>query len=156
MARHVLRDVTVSIQSYSAADPPVLTGAAYDVPNLNEVVINQNFEDNSGYAFGDQGMVHDVGLENSDVSLTWIANDYNSGGVQATISAFLTHALPRRAQLKVGVGKPATGETIDDLATRWRMNLVLLQWTPIAGTAGGYATVTVGWPVDGVVEPQYT
>lgn len=196
--REVLRNVAIAIGGYSIADPPVL-GAFYIIPNINEVIINRNYEDNSGYAFGEGGMVHDPGLENSDVSLTWLANDYRlTGGISSAVKALLPQAaagarvatasstdpaVPAKPQqsgkARLIIGKDPTlvsGVPVVSLdlgtsgpparlATKhsgfvgarpnWAMDISLNQWSPISGTSGGYATLSVGWMVDGVVDDDY-
>lgn len=183
--REVLRNVAIGLAAYSMADPPVL-GTFFFVPNINEVIINRNYEDNSGYVFGEAGMVHDPGLENSDVSLTWLANDYSTtDGVEQAVQAVLpraaqaartgTPAVPARTAQSgkarlivaksptlgsngmptVSVASDTAGSAMVGAMPNWAMDISVNAWVPISGSAGGYATLSVGWMVDGVVDPHY-
>lgn len=87
MPRTVLKNVKVFLRWCDTNGDP--TGNSKPVLGVNAVTINRTFEDNSGHTFESEGMEHDAGNENSDVSLSWLSNDYSaSAGTEADFGAY--------------------------------------------------------------------
>jgi hypothetical protein len=92
-------------------------------------------------AFGDSGVRRIGGLEDSSVTIDF-HEDYANSEVHATIYPLIGGT--------VGFNYAPAGTTISANNPLYSGNVLVTEWTA-GGAIGELATVTVTWPVDGVV-----
>ena len=92
-------------------------------------------------AFGDHGVRRIAGLEDSSITIDF-HEDYANSEVHATIYPMIGGT--------VGFNYAPSGTTISATNPLYSGNVLVTEWTA-GGAIGELATVTVTWPVDGVV-----
>jgi hypothetical protein len=92
-------------------------------------------------AFGDHGVRRIAGLEDSSITIDF-HEDYADNEVHATIYSMIGGT--------VGFNYAPSGTTISATNPLYSGNVLVTEWTA-GGAIGDLATVTVTWPVDGVV-----
>ena len=130
MARIVLTDALVKINNVDLSD------------HVASVTITQNWDEVETTAFGDSGRTRVGGLEDSSIALDF-HQDYASGEVDATI-----------APLAGGTASfyiASQGTAVSATNPKYTGTLLITSYTPIAGGVGDLSTVSVTWPVSGVI-----
>jgi hypothetical protein len=130
MARIVLTDALVKINNVDLSD------------HVASVTITQNWDEVETTAFGDSGRTRVGGLQDSSIALDF-HQDYASGEVDATI-----------APLAGGTASfyiASQGTAVSATNPKYTGTLLITSYTPIAGGVGDLSTVSVTWPVSGVI-----
>lgn len=130
MARIVLTNALVKINNVDLSD------------HVASVTVTQNWDEVEVTAFGDSGRTRVAGLQDSSISLDF-HQDFASGEVDATI----TPLLGGTASFYI----TAAGTAVSDTNPKYTGTVLVTEYTPIAGAVGDLATVSVTWPVSGVV-----
>ena len=130
MARIVLTNALVKINNIDLSD------------HVASVTITQNFDEVETTAFGDSGRTRVGGLQDSSIALDF-HQDFAAGEVDATI-----------APLAGGTASfyiTSNGTVVSATNPKYTGTCLITEYTPIAGAVGDLATVSVTWPVSGVV-----
>ena len=130
MSRLVLTNVHCKINNVDLSD------------HIASIEIAQSWDDVETTAFGDSGRTRVAGLQDSTITLDF-HQDFAAGEVDATISPL--------------VGGTASfyivpdGTAVTATNPKYTGTVLITEWTPLAGSVGDLATVSVTWPVSGVV-----
>ena len=130
MARVVLTNALVKINNVDLSD------------HVASVTITQNVDEVETTAFGDAGRTRVGGLQDSSIALDF-HQDWAAGEVDATISPLVGGT----ASFYIS----SQGTAISATNPVYSGTVLLTQYTPIAGGVGDLSTVSVTWPVSGVV-----
>ena len=130
MARVVLTNAYVKINNVDLSD------------HVASVTITQNWDEVETTAFGQTGRTRTGGLEDSSIALDF-HQDWAAGEVDATIYPLVGGT----ASFYI----TSQGTAVDSTNPKYTGNVLITQWTPIAGAVGDLSTVSVTWPVSGNV-----
>lgn len=130
MARIVLTNALVKVNNVDLSD------------HVASVTVTQNWDEVETTAFGDSGRTRVAGLQDSSISLDF-HQDFAAGEVDATI----TPLLGGTASFYI----TANGTAVSATNPKYTGTVLVTEYTPIAGAVGDLATVSVTWPVSGVV-----
>lgn len=130
MARLVLTDCSVTINSVDLSD------------HIASVTIDTNYNEVTTTAFGDAGVTRIAGLEDSSISLTF-HQDMANASVESTINGLV-------GSTTTVVIKP-TSDVVSATNPSYTATCLVNQWTPLNGSIGDLAEVSVTWPVSGTV-----
>jgi hypothetical protein len=131
MARIVLTDVSVTLNSVDLSD------------HIASVTLETNFDEVETTAFGSAARTRVAGLQDSSVSFDF-HQDFAAAEVEATIYP-LVGAAPTACVIK-----PTSGAVGADNPS-YSFNVLINQWSPIAGNIGELAAVSVTWPISGAI-----
>lgn len=126
----------------------VLTNAFVKIANVDlsdhcaSVTITQNVDEVETTAFGDSGRTRVGGLEDSSIALEF-HQDFAATEVDATIAPLVGGT----AAFYI----TANGTAVSSTNPKWTGTCLVTSYTPIAGAVGDLSTVSVTWPVSGVV-----
>ena len=126
----------------------VLTNALVKINNIDlsdhvaSVTITQNVDEVETTAFGDAGRTRVGGLQDSSIAL-----DFHQDWAANEVDATLAPLVGGTASFYIS----SQGTAISATNPVYSGTVLLTQYTPIAGGVGDLSTVSVTWPVSGVV-----
>jgi len=126
----------------------VLTGALVKIAGIDlsdhvaSVTITQNWDEVETTAFGDSGRTRVAGLQDSSIAL-----DFHQDFAAASVDATLEPLAGGTASFYIS----SQGTAVSATNPKYTGTVLITEYTPIAGAVGDLATVSVTWPVSGVV-----
>jgi hypothetical protein len=135
MARIVLNDAKVTINSVNLSD------------HIASVTINQSFDVVETTAFSSTAAKTRVaGLQDNSVTLEF-HQDFAAANVEATLNTIGASLLGTTTTVVVLPTSSAVGATNPS----YTFTALCSEWTPINGSVGELATVSVTWPITGAI-----
>ena len=135
MARIVLNDAKVTINSVNLSD------------HIASVTINQSFDVVETTAFSSTAAKTRVaGLQDNSVTLEF-HQDFAASNVEATLNTIGSSLLGTTTTVVVLPTSSAVGATNPS----YTFTALCSEWTPINGSVGELATVSVTWPITGAI-----
>jgi len=135
MARIVLNDAKVTINSVNLSD------------HIASVTINQSYDVVETTAFGSTAAKTRVaGLQDHSVTLEF-HQDFASSNVEATLNTIGSSLIGATTTI---VCSP-TSSAISATNPSYTFTALCSEWTPINGSVGELATVSVTWPITGAI-----
>jgi len=130
MARFVLTDVRVKVNNIDLTD------------HVASVTISTEVEDVETTAFGSSARTRIGGLSDSSIELEF-HQDYAAGSVDATIAPLVGGTCSFEV-IPNGTAVSATNP-------RYGGTVLVTEWSPVDGSIGDLAAVSVTWPVSGAI-----
>lgn len=135
MARIVLNDAKVTINSVNLSD------------HIASVTINQSFDVVETTAFSSTGAKTRVaGLQDNSVTLEF-HQDFAASNVEATLNTIGSSLIGTTTTIVVLPTSGAASATNPS----YTFTALCTEWTPINGSVGELATVSVTWPITGTI-----
>jgi hypothetical protein len=135
MARIVLNDAKVTINSVNLSD------------HIASVTINQSFDVVETTAFSSTAAKTRVaGLADNSVTLEF-HQDYAASNVEATLNTIGSSLIGTTTTVVVLPTSSAVGAANPS----YTFTALCSEWTPINGSVGELATVSVTWPITGAI-----
>jgi hypothetical protein len=135
MARIVLNDAKVTINSVNLSD------------HIASVTINQSFDVVETTAFSSTAAKTRVaGLQDNSVTLEF-HQDFAASNVEATLNTIGSSLLGTTTTVVVLPTSSAVGAANPS----YTFTALCSEWTPINGSVGELATVSVTWPITGAI-----
>lgn len=135
MARIVLNDAKVTINSVNLSD------------HIASVTINQSFDVVETTAFSSTAAKTRVaGLQDNSVTLEF-HQDFAASNVEATLNTIGSSLLGTTTTIVVLPTSSAVGAANPS----YTFTALCSEWTPINGSVGELATVSVTWPITGAI-----
>ena len=126
----------------------VLTNALVKIGNVDlsshvsSVTITRNWAEVDTTSFGDSGRTRQGGLEDSSIAIDF-HQDYQAASVDATLSPLVGGT----ASFYI----TSQGTAVSATNPKYTGTVLLTEYTPLAGAVGDLSTVSVTWPVSGIV-----
>jgi hypothetical protein len=130
MARKILTDVRVSIGGVDLSD------------HIASVEVASEREEIEITAFGDTARRRVAGLEDSSISL-----DFHQDWAAASVDATIAPLVGSTAAFEIF----PDGTALSATNPKYTGNVLITEWGGLNGAIGELATVSVTWPVDGVL-----
>lgn len=131
MAKHILRDAYVLINSVNLSD------------HVESVEVGWKISDEEVTTMGASGKSRLAGLEDNDIKVNWL-QDYAAASVDATLAP-----LVRAAAFPIEI-RP-TSAAVSATNPKFTANVVLTDYSPVAGDVGSAHKVSTSFVVDGVI-----
>jgi len=116
--------------------------------HISKVEISEEIEEHDTTNFASGGFVERIGGLGDATFTVDLFQDWASGAVNATISPIVGTVVP----VKV---KPTSG-AISATNPEYQFNVTILEWTPLSAAVGEVPTVSVSWPISGVITVDIT
>ena len=133
MARIVLTNAYITINSVNLSD------------HIASVTLTTTDDVIETTAFGTSARTRIGGLADNSVALEF-HQDYAAASVEATING-----TPSLVGTTTAVIVKPNGATTAATNPSYTFNALVSEWTPLNGAVGELATVSVTWPIDGVI-----
>lgn len=130
MARFVLTNVRVKVNTTDLTD------------HVASVTLSSSFDDVETTAFGDSARTRIAGLADNSLELEF-HQDFASASVDATIAPLLGGT----ASFEI----IPNGTAVSATNPRYTGTVLVTEWSPVTGSIGDLAAVSVTWPVSGAV-----
>lgn len=130
MAKIVLTDVSVTVNSVNLSD------------HIASVTLTTDVAEVATTAFGDTAVTRVGGLKDNSVQIEF-HQDFAASNVEATV-------YPLIGSTTTVVVKP-TSSAVGATNPSYTFSALVSSWSPVAGSVGDLATVSVTWPISGAI-----
>lgn len=130
MAKIVLTDVSVVVNSVNLSD------------HIASVTLTTDVAEVATTAFGDTAVTRVGGLKDNSVQIEF-HQDFAASNVEATV-------YPLIGSTTTVVVKP-TSSAVGATNPSYTFTALVSSWSPVAGSVGDLATVSVTWPISGAI-----